>query len=48
MIADSIDNVGRILAAVRERAMATQASVAKTMGTNATKVFRIESGDVCA
>jgi hypothetical protein len=40
------DPIGRILAHVRERAGIPQASLAKTMGSNTTRVFRMESGEV--
>src|SRR5437867_1935111 len=40
------DQIGRILAHMRERAGITQASLAKTMGSNTTRVFRMESGEV--
>src|SRR5262245_48960718 len=45
-IETEFDNIGRILAQVREQAGTTQASLAKAMGSNTTRVFRIESGEV--
>lgn len=42
---DDIEQLGRILGSVRGAEM-TQASLAKAMGSNTTRVFRIESGDV--
>lgn len=39
-------NIGRILSQVREQAEMTQAALAKAMGSNTTRIFRIESGEV--
>src|ERR1700754_4285224 len=45
-IAKSFNNVGKILSQVRDQAEITQASIAKAMGSNTTRVFRIENGEV--
>lgn len=45
-LATEFEKVGAILVQVREHAGRTQASLAKAIGSNTTRVFRIESGEV--
>src|SRR5258706_4482034 len=45
-LASEFDGIGRVLTQVRDDAGLAQASVARTMGSNPSRVFRIENGEV--